>query len=94
MVTLEKIRKQYEMAELRRKDLLESPSEMFRSWFERIEDSEKIEANAATLATSSKKGKPSSRTVLVKEYDERGFVFYTNYKSKCKSRPNELAITT
>ena len=89
MVTLEKIRKQYEMAELRRKDLLESPSEMFRSWFERIEDSEKIEANAATLATSSKKGKPSSRTVLVKEYDERGFVFYTNYKSK-KGRQIEI----
>ena len=89
MVTLEKMHKQYEMAELRRKDLLESPSGMFRSWFEKIEDSKNIEANAATLATSSKKGKPSSRTVLVKEYDERGFVFYTNYKSK-KGRQIEV----
>jgi pyridoxamine 5'-phosphate oxidase len=89
MVTLEKMHKQYEMAELRREDLLESPSEMFRSWFEKIEDSENIEANAATLATSSKKGKPSSRTVLVKEYDGRGFVFYTNYKSK-KGRQIEI----
>ena len=38
MVTLEKKRKQYEMAELRRKDLLEAPVDMFRTWFEKIED--------------------------------------------------------
>ena len=78
MVSLEKIRKQYEMNELSRKDLLESPTEMFRSWFEKIEDLEHIEPNAAILSTSTKKGKPSSRTVLVKEFNDRCFVFYTN----------------
>ncbi len=82
MVSLEEMRKQYEMNELNRSDLLESPTEMFRSWFEKIEDLEHIEPNAAILSTSTKKGKPSSRTILVKEYGERGFVFYTNYKSK------------
>ena len=70
------------MAELRRKDLLEAPVDMFRTWFEKIEDLDHIEPYAAILSTSSKKGKPSSRTVLVKDFDERGFVFYTNYKSK------------
>ena len=82
MVSLEEMRKQYEMNELNRSDLLESPTEMFRSWFEKIEDLNHIEPNAAILSTSTKKGKPSSRTILVKEYDERGFVFYTNYESR------------
>ena len=82
MTSLEEMRKQYEMNELNRDDLLESPTEMFRSWFEKVEDLEHIEPNAAILSTSTKKGKPSSRTVLVKEFSEKGFVFYTNYKSK------------
>ena len=82
MASLEEMRKQYYIAELNRDDLLESPTEMFRSWFEKVEDLEHIEPNAAILSTSTKKGKPSSRTVLVKEFSEKGFVFYTNYKSK------------
>ena len=82
MVSLEEMRKQYDIAELNQNDLLESPTDMFRNWFEKIEDLEHIEPNAAILSTSTKKGKPSSRAVLVKEFDERGFVFYTNYKSK------------
>ena len=82
MASLEEMRKQYYIAELNRDDLLESPTEMFRTWFEKVEDLEHIEPNAAILSTSTKKGKPSSRTVLVKEFSEKGFVFYTNYKSK------------
>ena len=82
MVSLEEMRKQYDISELNQNDLLESPTDMFRNWFEKIEDLEHIEPNAAILSTSTKKGKPSSRAVLVKEFDERGFVFYTNYKSK------------
>ena len=82
MVSLEEMRKQYDIAELNQNDLLESPTDMFRNWFEKLEDLEHIEPNAAILSTSTKKGKPSSRAVLVKEFDERGFVFYTNYKSK------------
>ena len=82
MVSLEEMRKQYDIAELNQNDLLESPTDMFRNWFEKIEDLEHIEPNAAILSTSTKKGKASSRAVLIKEFDERGFVFYTNYKSK------------
>ena len=82
MVSLEEMRKQYVMNELNRSDLLESPTEMFRTWFEKVEDLDHIEPNAAILSTSTKKGKPSSRTVLIKEYNDKGFVFYTNYSSK------------
>lgn len=82
MASLEEMRKQYQMNELNRSDLLESPTEMFRAWFEKIEDLDNIETNAAILSTSTKKGKPSSRTVLVKEYSDKGFVFYSNYKSR------------
>ena len=80
------------MNELNSNDLLESPTEMFRFWFEKIEESEYFEANAAILSTSTKKGNPSSRTVLVKEYSEKGFVFYTNLDSQkgheLKQNPN------
>lgn len=82
MVNLENMRKQYEIAELKRIHLPESPTDMFRKWFERTENLKNIEPNAMTLATASRKGKPSSRIVLLKEYDEKGFVFYTNYNSK------------
>jgi len=82
MVNLNDIRKQYNVAELNRSDLLESPTDMFRDWFEKVENLDNIEVNAMTLATSSKKSKPSSRIVLLKGYDEKGFVFYTNYNSK------------
>ena len=82
MVSLEEVRKQYMIAGLDRNQLLESPTDMFRKWFEEIEDIKTLEPNAMILATASKKGKPSNRTILLKEYDERGFVFYTNYESK------------
>ena len=82
MVNLNDIRKQYNVAELNRSYLLESPTDMFRDWFGKVENLDNIEVNAMTLATSSKKSKPSSRIVLLKGYDEKGFVFYTNYNSK------------
>ena len=81
MVSLEEMRKQYDISGLDRKDLLESPTEMFRNWFEKIEEFDTLEPNAMTLATSSPSGKPTSRVVLLKEYDEKGFIFYTNYES-------------
>ena len=54
---------------------------MFRNWFEKIEEYDTLEPNAMTLATASNSGKPTSRIVLLKEYDEKGFIFYTNYES-------------
>jgi len=82
MVNLNDMRKQYNITELNRDDLLESPTDMFRTWFEKIENSDSNETNAMTLATASKKGEPTSRIVLLKDYDEKGFVFYTNYDSE------------
>ena len=81
MVSLEEMRKQYDIAGLDRNDLCESPTEMFRNWFEKIQEFDTLEPNAMTLATSSPSGKPTSRVVLLKEYDEKGFIFYTNYES-------------
>ena len=81
MVSLEEIRKQYDIAGLDRNDLRESPTEMFRNWFEKIQEYDTLEPNAMTLATASTSGKPTSRVVLLKEYDEKGFIFYTNYES-------------
>jgi|TARA_B110000196_G_scaffold314434_1_gene322599 pyridoxamine 5'-phosphate oxidase len=82
MVNLNDMRKQYNIAELNRSDLLESPTAMFRDWFGKVENLDNIEVNAMTLSTSSKIGEPSSRIVLLKSYDEKGFVFYTNYNSE------------
>mgnify|MGYP006092813579 FL=1 len=82
MVNLNDMRKQYNIAELNRSDLLESPTDMFRDWFGKVENLDNIEVNAMTLSTSSKIGEPSSRIVLLKSYDENGFVFYTNYNSE------------
>ena len=81
MVSLEEMRKQYDIAGLDRSDLRESPTEMFRNWFEKIQEYDTLEPNAMTLATASTSGKPTSRVVLLKEYDEKGFIFYTNYGS-------------
>ena len=81
MVSLEEMRKQYDISGLDRNELLESPTEMFRNWFEKIEEYDTLEPNAMTLATASNSGKPTSRIVLLKEYDEKGFIFYTNYES-------------
>ena len=72
----------YGASELRRNDLAESPVEMFRIWFDQVEGMHPFESTAMTLSTSNKGGKPSSRVVLLKEYDENGFVFYTNYESR------------
>ena len=82
MVSLEEMRKQYTIDELNRDQLLENPTDMFRKWFEEVEALDDIEPNAMALATASDKGKPSNRIVLLKEYDEKGFIFYTNYESE------------
>jgi pyridoxamine 5'-phosphate oxidase len=71
-----------------RNDLLPNPIDQFKKWFDEAKSAQVIEANAMTLATANKDGCPSSRTVLLKGVDERGFIFFTNYESR-KSR--ELA---
>jgi pyridoxamine 5'-phosphate oxidase len=65
------------------------PIVQFRRWFEEVEAAGIAEANAMVLATASPNAEPSARTVLLKEADERGFVFYTNYESR-KGKELEL----
>ena len=64
MVSLEEMRKQYDISGLDRNDLLESPTEMFRNWFEKIEEYDTLEPNAMTLATASNSGKPTSENIM------------------------------
>lgn len=76
-------RKIYDKSELTCDKLDENPMQQFRTWFHEVDDSESIdEANAMTISSLSEDGYPKSRVVLLKSYDEYGFVFYTNYDSE------------
>jgi len=57
------------------------PLKQFTLWFEEALETQLLDANAMTLATATASGEPSARTVLLKGFDERGFVFFTNYES-------------
>ncbi|WP_028375032.1 pyridoxamine 5'-phosphate oxidase [Leeuwenhoekiella sp. MAR_2009_132] len=60
-----------------------NPFSQFKMWFEEVEDAAGVdEVNAMTVATVGSDGFPKSRIVLLKSYDENGFVFYTNYESE------------
>ena len=74
------LRKDYEEGSLDEKNLLPDPFDQFRLWLD--EAVKRLpEANAMVVSTCGRDGQPSSRTVLLKSYDRRGFVFYTNYES-------------
>ena len=66
----------------------ENPLELFKEWFDEAKKTEINDPNALALATSSKNGIPSVRMVLLKDYNEKGFVFYTNLNSKKSSDIN------
>jgi len=82
------LRVTYDPGTLAPEDLAKSPLDAFHGWFAEVEAAELPEPNAMVVSTASAAGAPSSRTVLLKEADARGFVFYTNLQSR-KSR--ELA---
>jgi pyridoxamine 5'-phosphate oxidase len=69
-------------AALNEADLNPNPILQFGKWFEEAVAANLPEPTAMTLATTSKDGVPSARIVLLKEHDERGFAFYTNYQSQ------------
>lgn len=58
------------------------PLTQFRAWFAEALNSQVMDANAMSLATASSSGEPSVRTVLLKDVDQRGFVFFTHYTSQ------------
>jgi pyridoxamine 5'-phosphate oxidase len=82
------LRKDYTLSSLERDALHENPLIQFKNWFaDALDVQQKLhdaffEPNAMTLATATKDGKPSARTVLLKGVDERGFIFFTNYESR------------
>jgi pyridoxamine 5'-phosphate oxidase len=79
---LSEFRKEYAAHGIDRHELLEAPLAQFKAWFDQAKAAGVIEPNAMVLSTLGLDGFPSSRTVLLKAADERGFSFFTNYDSK------------
>jgi pyridoxamine 5'-phosphate oxidase len=75
------IRKDYKLHSLSETDADANPFRQFDTWWQEAINSAIDEVNAMTLATASADGIPSARIVLLKSYDERGFVFFSNYNS-------------
>src|SRR5450759_3315521 len=76
------LRKEYTIAGLTENELDPNPFKQFRKWLNQALEVGLPEPTAMTLATATKDGKPSARMVLLKHFDEEGFVFFTNYKSR------------
>jgi pyridoxamine 5'-phosphate oxidase len=76
------LRKDYGQASLSEDDVAADPMAQFERWFEQALKAEVNEPNAMTLATVGPDGRPSSRIVLIKQFDQRGFTWYTNYDSQ------------
>lgn len=81
MTDLANLRKDFKLATLDEADVATTPLAQFDKWFKDALSAELPEPNAMTLATCDAQARPSARIVLIKAYDERGFVFFTNYES-------------
>jgi pyridoxamine 5'-phosphate oxidase len=88
-------RHEYIGAGLRRSVLNPDPIKQFQAWFSAAIEAQILDANAMTLATCVD-GKPSARVVLLKDFDKRGFVFFTNYASdkgrQLEENPNAALV--
>ena len=82
MDDLANLRKSYEKAELDESASAADPLDQFRRWFEEAVSARIPEPNAMTVATVGDDGRPSTRVVLIKGFDHRGIVWYTNYQSR------------
>jgi pyridoxamine 5'-phosphate oxidase len=80
--TLAQLRKSYERAELDESASAADPLEQFDRWLQQAIAAEVPEPNAMTLATVGSDARPSTRIVLIKGFDARGLVWYTNYESR------------
>lgn len=76
------LRNEYKTRALLENEVQNDPVRQFDQWFREALKAEVHEPNAMTLATAGKNGQPSARIVLLKGYDPKGFVFYTNYNSR------------
>ena len=80
-LTLLELRREYSHGVLSKAAVDASPFNQFRRWFQESIEAQIPDTNAMILATADHEGMPSARVVLLKEFDESGFVFYTNYAS-------------
>ncbi|MGK7932841.1 MAG: pyridoxamine 5'-phosphate oxidase [Microcystaceae cyanobacterium] len=80
-LSISDLRENYTQSGLLESDALSDPFAQFRRWFEEAVSANLLEPNAMTLATVTPEGRPMARVVLLKGFDTRGFVFYTNYDS-------------
>lgn len=76
------IRTDYTLAGLSENEVFENPFAQFGKWFDEALENQVMEPNAMTLSTVSAEGQPSARIVLLKDFDDVGFSFYTNYESR------------
>lgn len=79
--TVADLRKDYTLQDLSETEINPNPVIQFQKWFEQARAAQLPEPNAMTLATATPDGKPSARMVLLKDFDEQGFVLFTNYNS-------------
>ncbi len=96
MSNLASIRKEYTVASLSETDTADDPMVQFDRWWQEAINSQIDEVNAMTLSTVNQQHLPSSRIVLLKGYNPKGFVFFTNYKSHkaadMESNPNVALV--
>ena len=76
------LRQNYDQGALDEADADPDPFRQFANWFDAAKEADIVEPNAMTLATADAGGRPSSRMVLLKGVDARGFTFFTNYESR------------
>ena len=81
MVDIKALRREYASRSLDESTIATDPIEQFRTWFDEALKSEILDANAMAVATVSAEGVPSARTLLLKDIDARGLVFFTHYNS-------------
>jgi pyridoxamine 5'-phosphate oxidase len=81
-MSLSNLRRDYSLEPLTERDVDPDPVHQFDRWFDQALRAEMIEPNAMALATSTPDGRPSARMVLLKGVDAKGFVFFTDYRSR------------
>lgn len=81
-ISVADLRRDYSHATLSEHEVNSDPIQQFAVWFRQAVDAQMPEPNAMSLATVGSDGRPSLRIVLLKDFDERGFTFYTNYQSR------------
>jgi len=81
-LSLADLRREYTQTGLSESDVDSDPLAQFQKWFQQCFDAGVLEPNAGVLATATRSGRPSARTMLLKGVDTRGFSFFTNYESR------------